>query len=187
MSNGKKIPSLGAKSDGFPSSVIAPVEQQQSSTGEPEPEPPHQRQPHDANPTPERPSIWTRIQESWITEFVALIVSAGAIAAIAGLLSKYNEQQLPSWDGVSLNSLVSWLTTAAGICMGYVAGTSIAQLKWVWFAQEARKMEDMRLFNAAGGVAGALELLLKLRVRYVDCQILLYIRGTNMRVGTLLW
>ena len=131
--------------------------------------------------------MWTRMQESWVMEFVALIVSACAIAAIAGLLSKYNAQKLPSWNGVSINSLVSWLTTVAGICMGYVAGMSIAQLKWVWFAQEARKMEDMKLFNGAGGVVGALELLLKLRVRCVDCQPFLYIRWTDVGLGTLLW
>jgi predicted permease len=119
----------------------------------------------EAKSTSERPSLWTRIQESWITEFVALIVSAGAIAAIVGLLSKYNERELPSWNGVSLNSLVSWLTTAAGICIGYVAGTSIAQLRWVWMAQEPRKMEDLRLFSGADGVVGALELLLRLRFR----------------------
>lgn len=124
-----------------------------------------------AKPTLEHPTIWTRIQESWITEVAALVVSACAIAGIAGLLWKYNERQLPSWNGVSLNSLVSWLTTVAGICMGYVAATSIAQLKWVWFAQEARKMEDMRLFNAAGDVVGAIELLMRLKVRYADCRV----------------
>lgn len=157
---------LDEKTGGPATPVVSPVEQQEQPGSE---RPPHSRQSLDARSTStstsERPNLLTRIQESWITEFVALIVSAGAIAAIVALLSKYNETELPEWHGVSLNSLVSWLTTAAGICIGYVAGTSVAQLRWVWMAQESRKMEDLKLFNGADGIVGALELLLRLRLR----------------------
>jgi hypothetical protein len=157
------------KAAGLPSQVVTAVDQQQPSMDQPEPKLTHQPQPNLSKPTAERPSIWTRIQESWITEFVALIVAAGAIVAIVVLLSKYDRTELPSWNGVTLNALVSWLTTAAGICLAYVAGMTIAQLKWVWFAQQARSLEDLKLFNGAGDVAGAIELLVRLRARYVDC------------------
>ncbi|KFH41272.1 hypothetical protein ACRE_080270 [Hapsidospora chrysogenum ATCC 11550] len=154
------MPGHDEKTGGPAPPVVSPVEQEQ-----PAPEPPRRVQSQGAKSTSERPSLWTRIQESWITELVALIVSAGAIAAIVGLLSKYNETELPEWNGVSLNSLVSWLTTAAGICIGYVAGTSIGQLRWAYMARKARRMEDLKLFNGADGVVGALELLWRLRLK----------------------
>lgn len=157
------------KAADIPSQSATTGNQQQPLIDQPEPElNSHQPQADLPKPTGERPSIWTRIQESWITEFLALIVASGAIAAIVILLSKYDRTELPSWNGVTINSVVSWLTTAAGICMAYVAGMVISQLKWVWFAQQARSIEDMRLFNGAGGVAGALELMVRLRVRYAD-------------------
>ncbi|KFY31159.1 hypothetical protein V493_01335 [Pseudogymnoascus sp. VKM F-4281 (FW-2241)] len=151
----------------LPSQSATAGNQQQPLIDQQEPElNSHQPQDDLPKPTGERPSIWTRIHESWITEFLALIVAAGAIAAIVILLSKHDRTERPSWNGVTINSVVSWLTTAAGICMAYVAGMVISQLKWVWFAQQARSIEDMRLFNGAGGVAGALELMVRLRVRH---------------------
>ena len=154
------MPGHDEKTGGPAPPVVSPVQQEQ-----PTPEAPRRVQSQGAKSTSERPSLWTRIQESWITELVALVVSAGAIAAIVGLLSKYNESELPEWNGVSLNSLVSWLTTVAGICIGYVAGTSIGQLKWVHMAQKPRKLEDLKLFNGADGIVGPLELLLRLRFK----------------------
>ena len=157
------------KSVGPPSQDATTVDQEQPVIAHPQPELSQQLQLDLPKPGTEHPSRWTRIQESWIAEFVVLVIAASAFAAIVILLSKYDGTALPSWNGVTLNSLVSWLSTIAGICMAYVAGITIAQLKWVWFAQEARSIDDMRLFNGAGGAWGAAQLLVRLRLRYVDC------------------
>jgi len=87
-------------------------------------------------------------------------VSALALIAIVAALNHYNDQPLPDWRHVSLNTLVSWLSTLAKACITLLASASLSQLKWVWFAEQKRKLSDLRTFDAASrGAFGSLELL----------------------------
>ncbi|OJJ98496.1 hypothetical protein ASPACDRAFT_1857753 [Aspergillus aculeatus ATCC 16872] len=106
--------------------------------------------------------------DDWILEAVALIVSAGSIVAIAAILNHYDGQQQPDWPRVSLNSVISWLSTIASAGLMFALTNSLGQLKWVWFARQKKRLSDLKPFDSAsrGGVMGSLELLWLLRGRH---------------------
>jgi hypothetical protein len=85
------------------------------------------------------------------------------------ILRKYDGQQQPAWRGVSLNTVLSWLSTAAKACIALPLTSALSQLKWVWFAKRARPLSDLKVFdNASRGVYGSVELVWALRMRYVS-------------------
>lgn len=68
---------------------------------------------------------------------------------------------------VAVNSVISWLSTVAKILVLLPITRGLAQLKWVWFAQEARQLKDMDAFESASrGLTGSVMLLWKLKGRY---------------------
>ncbi|RAH42521.1 DUF3176 domain-containing protein [Aspergillus brunneoviolaceus CBS 621.78] len=106
--------------------------------------------------------------DDWILEAVALVVSAGTIVAIAAILSHFDGQQQPDWPRVSLNSVISWLSTIASAGLMFALTNSPGQLKWVWFARQKKRLSDLKPFDSAsrGGLIGSLELLWLLKGRH---------------------
>ena len=78
-----------------------------------------------------------------------------------------NSQPYPTWNGISFSAAVSFLGTVATLGSIYAAKNGLAQLKWIWFTKQPRRLADVVTFtNAPGGLWGALELLYNLRARY---------------------
>ncbi|KAI9375755.1 hypothetical protein BJX61DRAFT_78033 [Aspergillus egyptiacus] len=69
---------------------------------------------------------------------------------------------------MSLNSLISWLSTIFRACIIVSTSEALGQLKWVWFAQEqARPVHELRVYDSASrGLYGAMELIWALRARH---------------------
>ncbi|KAJ0425689.1 hypothetical protein BJY00DRAFT_307835 [Aspergillus carlsbadensis] len=68
---------------------------------------------------------------------------------------------------MSLNSLISWLSTISNACLVISCSEALGQLKWVWFAQGTRPVQELKTFDAASrGFYGALELIWRLRARH---------------------
>lgn len=69
----------------------------------------------------------------WFTEILAVIVSCGCAAAIPIVLGVYNHDPVPKlpWD-VSLNALVSVLSTVAKSSLLYAICAALGQDKWDW-------------------------------------------------------
>ncbi|KAL4745770.1 hypothetical protein BDW72DRAFT_186100 [Aspergillus terricola var. indicus] len=101
----------------------------------------------------------------WSLEFLALIVSIGTIIAIVLVLRHYDGRQQPDWQGISLNSLISWLSTLAKACLAFSLAQSMGQLKWAWFSSGSRPLSDLKVFDSAsrGGTYGSLELLWRVK------------------------
>ncbi|PYH81004.1 hypothetical protein BO82DRAFT_384006 [Aspergillus uvarum CBS 121591] len=106
--------------------------------------------------------------DDWALEAVALVVSAGSIVAIAAILSHFDGRQQPDWPRVSLNSVISWLSTIASAGLMFALTNSLGQLKWVWFAHQKKRLSDLKPFDSAsrGGLVGSLELLWLLKGRH---------------------
>jgi hypothetical protein len=70
---------------------------------------------------------------------------------------------------MSSNSLISWLSTISKACLVIACSEALGQLKWVWFAQGMRPVQELRTFDAASrGLYGALELIWTRRARYTS-------------------
>ncbi|PYH94643.1 hypothetical protein BO71DRAFT_398793 [Aspergillus ellipticus CBS 707.79] len=83
------------------------------------------------------------------------------------ILGVYDQQPQPTWQKVSLNSVISWLSTLSKASLLFAVGEMLGQLKWVWFAQKERPMLDLRAFDSASrGAWGSLGLCWTLRVRH---------------------
>ncbi|KAJ5386958.1 hypothetical protein N7509_009499 [Penicillium cosmopolitanum] len=107
--------------------------------------------------------IWSLF--AW--EFLAFILSTALLIAIIGILAHYNHQPQPNWDRVSLNSVISWLSTLSKACVIFCISEGLGQLKWVWFAQKRRPISDLQDFDSASrGIWGSLRLIWSLRARH---------------------
>jgi hypothetical protein len=133
------------------------------------------------------PLATLQAEEWWKWEIAGILGSAAAIAGIIGILLALNNKQQPSWArpqnycvkvpytnkmechnaSVSINSLISWLSTIAKICVFIPVTKGLGQLKWVWFAEKERTLADLETFDSATrGVTGSAMLVWKLRGRY---------------------
>ncbi|KAF2095410.1 hypothetical protein NA57DRAFT_79137 [Rhizodiscina lignyota] len=107
------------------------------------------------NPSPEisKPSPHKRsvLADWWITELVGLLAAAALLAAIIAVLKHYDGHPAPNWKHVSLNALISVLSTTSSICVLTPVTSGIGQLKWLWFANSktGRKLSDFEDFDAA--------------------------------------
>ncbi|KAF7585781.1 hypothetical protein BBP40_010134 [Aspergillus hancockii] len=96
----------------------------------------------------------------WAWEAAGIFMSGIIIIAIAVILRRYNGRKQPDWKHISLNSLISWLSTLAKACVLFSASQAIGQLKWVWFARKSRPLSDLDTFDSASrGVTGSAALL----------------------------
>lgn len=102
-----------------------------------------------------------RAASDWFSfELAGVFISAGLLASMLALLSVYDQQPQPSWPHISLNAIISTLSTLSKASLIFSVGESLGQLKWVWFSQEERPLLHLRLFDSASrGAWGSLRLV----------------------------
>ncbi|KAL1616239.1 hypothetical protein SLS54_008532 [Diplodia seriata] len=103
----------------------------------------------------------------WEWELFGIVGSAVALGGIILVLRLYQDKPQPSWEHISLNALISWLSTVAKLLILIPISRSLGQLKWVWFKQRHMPLLDMEVFDSASrGVMGsyAPDLVLKMNV-----------------------
>ncbi|KAJ5488741.1 hypothetical protein N7539_003631 [Penicillium diatomitis] len=119
----------------------------------------------------------------WILEIVACLVSIALLAAIIGFLSHYDGQSLPEWPyAITLNALVSVLSTAMKAAIAFIATQCLAQLKWLWFRQKNRLSDLTLLDDASRGPVGAFKVLYSFLPRHLvtfGCVILVLAVATD--------
>lgn len=93
----------------------------------------------------------------WNFEILNCLIAVGFLVAIIVVLYNFDGKPVPDWPyGITLNALVSVLSTAMKAGMVCIATESLSQLKWSWFNQ-GNKLSDLALLDAASrGPAGAL-------------------------------
>jgi hypothetical protein len=112
---------------------------------------------HTANP-----SAYNRlVLDTWVCETVAMIFSIGCVVAIAFTVGYYNGDPIPSLpSGVTINALISVLSTAARAALFFVVSSSIGQLKWCWLVRRGRPLQDVQILDEASrGPLGAIRVL----------------------------
>jgi hypothetical protein len=110
----------------------------------------------------QRPSTYSRlILETWTCETVAMLFSIACIVAIAFTVGHYNGDSIPSLpSGVTLNALISILSTAARAALFFVLSSSIGQLKWCWLVRRGARLQDLQVMDRGSrGPLGAIKVL----------------------------
>lgn len=114
---------------------------------------------------PERTKRWPL--SSWVSEVVAIMVSAGAAATIAVLLRIYDHRPIPRLTGaISINAVLAVLSTVAKSSLLYAITAVLGQAKWDWYCrgQQSKRLIDMETFDQASrGPLGAAKVLLSRR------------------------
>ncbi|PWY89612.1 hypothetical protein BO94DRAFT_555936 [Aspergillus sclerotioniger CBS 115572] len=110
----------------------------------------------------------SEIMSDWfLLEILGVILSAGLLIAMVVVLNTRNKHPQPHWRYMSLNSLVSWMSTLSKACILFSVNKALGQLKWVWFAQTSRPVFDIRTFDSASrGPFGGIALVWTLRARH---------------------
>jgi len=116
-------------------------------------------------------------------EAFGIFASGAAIVAIALIVRHFDGQKNPIWtspvvghkaDGspreftLTLNSLLSIISTFGSTCAMIPITKGLGQLKYLWFLDKDRTLADLETFDSASrGKAGSAQLLWKLRFKYV--------------------
>jgi hypothetical protein len=102
-----------------------------------------------------------------VWEILAAILSAATLIALVVVLAKFDGTPQPTWKHVSLNTVISWLSTISKACIIFAVSEALGQLKWVWFAQKTQPLLNLRTFDSASrGFYGSAELIWTLRCRH---------------------
>lgn len=107
---------------------------------------------------------WTLLfRNTWSFEVLSILFTAACFITLCCLLLVYNLKQSPDLpQGLTLNSIVSILVTAAQSSLLFSVGNAIGQLKWIWSRQGKRQLYDMQAVDdASRGPLGSLTILLQ--------------------------
>lgn len=111
-----------------------------------------------------RPSTYNRlVMDTWICETIAMAFSIACVVAIAFTVGSCNGESIPElrW-GVTLNALISILSTAARAALFFVLSSSIGQLKWCWLVRRGTRLQDLQVIDEGSrGPLGAIKVLAK--------------------------
>ncbi|KAE8160024.1 hypothetical protein BDV40DRAFT_271561 [Aspergillus tamarii] len=113
---------------------------------------------------------------SWIWEILSCVIAVASLVAIIVVLYVYDGKSMPDWPyGITLNAVISLLTTLMKAAMAFPITEALSQLKWSWFSR-GNKLSDLAMLDAASrGPFGAALVLLRFIPRYlvtVGCLVL---------------
>jgi Protein of unknown function (DUF3176) len=96
----------------------------------------------------------------WKWEILATIGTIAFIVSMIAVLVAYNGKPIFNRHGVTLNAVVSVLSTASKATLLFVVAEAIGQWKWILFANQSRPLMDLERVDAASrGPLGSSRLL----------------------------
>uniref|UniRef100_L2G390 Uncharacterized protein n=1 Tax=Colletotrichum fructicola (strain Nara gc5) TaxID=1213859 RepID=L2G390_COLFN len=101
----------------------------------------------------------------WVLEIVTSIGSLVILAAVAAIFATVDGHPLSDWTfPISLNAVISILTTACSAAIMHGVSTFISQLKWLHFKNGPQKLEHLERFDEASrGPLGSLKFLVSMK------------------------
>lgn len=101
---------------------------------------------------------------AWVAEIAGILASASLLIALIILLFIYDDKTVFDWKGVTLNAVVSVLSTASKAALLYSTSELISQWKWIVFTGTRRPLIDFQRIDAASrGPLGSLEIIWRSR------------------------
>ncbi|KAI0436476.1 hypothetical protein F4803DRAFT_223442 [Xylaria telfairii] len=129
------------------------------------------RGPADARVQPSilrRSSQWAN--DRWLFEIGALLISAATLGGIVVTLTLHADRPLPQWPfGITINALVSTLSTISKSALLMALGAAIGQRKWIRLSRGVNPLSDLEVYDEASrGPWGSLSLLRSVGVRDIS-------------------
>ena len=125
----------------------------------------------EAGQPPRKPPkpLSSKINDYWIWEAVSCIISLIALAAIVGVLLEYDGKSIPDWPyGITINSVLSWITQILTASMVAVVASCISQSKWIHFSMGDRSLADMNSYDWVSRALGCTAFLWNSRMMCVS-------------------
>jgi hypothetical protein len=99
--------------------------------------------------------------DTWFYESFAMCLSSLCLVAIGTILWAYDKHPSPQMKfGLTLNAIVSTLSTASKAGLVFSVASCISQLKWCWMQRQSRPLSDPQAFDdASRGFTGAVSIL----------------------------
>ncbi|BCS18843.1 DUF3176 domain-containing protein [Aspergillus puulaauensis] len=109
----------------------------------------------------------SKLNDNWTWEIISCFICLVCLASIVAVLLEYDGEPLPEWPyGITINSILSWITQVFTACMIGVVATCLSQSKWIYFTDSARPLADMNSYDwASRGPAGCTVFLWISRMR----------------------
>ena len=110
--------------------------------------------------------LTARAASTWIPETTAALVSSSSLAALIAVLLAANGKPILEWQwhNVTLNAIVSVLSTISRLSALFVLSSAIGQAKWVMFSRGPASLLDFETIDLASrGFAGCTQLLFRTR------------------------
>jgi len=110
----------------------------------------------------------TSLDSTWIPEFLAIFGSILSLTGVAILLAIFDNKKIFHFYGVTLNSLVSLLSTVSKGWLMLVLAEAISQWKWILFSSRRRLLIDFNTIDIASrGPLGSFWLLWRTKGMWV--------------------
>jgi len=79
-----------------------------------------------------------------------------ALAGLAFFLAAFDGKLIFSWHGITLNTIVSTLSTFSKAALMLAVAESTSQWKWILYARDERRLIDFELIDRASrGLRGS--------------------------------
>ncbi|KAK1974446.1 hypothetical protein LZ30DRAFT_408673 [Colletotrichum cereale] len=105
---------------------------------------------------------------AWGPEYWALVGGIASFIGMVGLLASFDNKPIFTWQGVTLNTIVSILSVTIKASISFVISECLAQWKWILFIREDRVLIDFdRIDAATRGPLGSLRILLRTKGAFV--------------------
>lgn len=103
----------------------------------------------------------------WIWELLGCFGSLLSFFAIVGVLMYYDGRGQPEWPyNITINSVLSWLTTAMKAFLLFSVAACIGQANWLHFRARPHALVDLIAYDSASrGPFGSVQLLWRLRAK----------------------
>lgn len=103
---------------------------------------------------------------TWLWESLAIGSSIVLLAAMVALLAAYDNHRVFSFHGVTLNAIISLLSTLSKAFLAFVLTAATGQWKWILFTREPRPTFDaFTIDEASRGPLGSLAMIWRMRTR----------------------
>lgn len=97
---------------------------------------------------------------AWTWEILSTLGSIVSLVTMIIVLAIYNGREIFSWYGVTLNAVISVLSTTSKALLLFALSEAVGQWKWVAFSKRPRPLIDLeRATSASRGVLGSVRWL----------------------------
>ncbi|KAF2098765.1 hypothetical protein NA57DRAFT_76004 [Rhizodiscina lignyota] len=114
------------------------------------------------------PSIFS--WHGWLLECGSLFIAFASLAGLSGLLAYYDEKVEPKFSlDVTLNTLVSIVSTVFAFSLEAPVATMLGQMAWTLLKRRTRSLEEVCVYDdASRGPTGSIRLLIRTKFLHVS-------------------